>query len=83
MTQPGAIAGHQEAAQRATKLLGIFVRLSRRDGKHGYLRHLTRIEDYMRQLLPHPALADLKPFYDHLLPAVDVDGGGDASKAEP
>ena len=31
-------------AQRATKILGIFARLDRRDGKPHYLRHLPRIE---------------------------------------
>ena len=46
------------AAQRATKVAGIFVRLSLRDGKHTYLDHLPRIEDYLRRSLAHPALAD-------------------------
>ena len=30
--------------QRATKILGIFARLDRRDGKPHYLKHLPRIE---------------------------------------
>ena len=30
------------AAQRATKILGIFARLDRRDGKPQYLRHMPR-----------------------------------------
>jgi len=47
------------AAQRAAKLLGIFVRLDERDGKPGYIAHLPRIQTYMRQSLGHPALADL------------------------
>lgn len=47
------------AAQRAAKLLGIFVRLDERDGKPGYIAHLPRIQTYMRQSLCHPALADL------------------------
>ena len=34
-------------AQRATKILGIFARLSRRDGKHGYLRHMPRVSRYL------------------------------------
>jgi N-acetylmuramate 1-kinase len=45
------------AAQRKTKLLGIFVRLHRRDGKPQYLAHLPRIRDYLRRVLVHPALA--------------------------
>ncbi|MEO0384613.1 MAG: tRNA (adenosine(37)-N6)-threonylcarbamoyltransferase complex ATPase subunit type 1 TsaE [Pseudomonadota bacterium] len=55
-------------AQRNSKILGIFARLNARDGKPGYLKHLPRVEGYMRQCLTHPALADLKPFYDQLLP---------------
>ena len=35
-------------AQRATKLLGIFTRLGRRDGKRAYLQHLPRIGRYLR-----------------------------------
>ena len=48
------------SAQRATKILGIFARLNQRDGKPAYLRHLPRIEAYLRSSLAHPALADLR-----------------------
>ncbi len=51
------------ALQRATKILGIFVRLDLRDGKPDYLRHLPRIEDYVRRAIKHPALANLAEFY--------------------
>lgn len=51
------------AAQRNSKILGIFVRLDRRDGKPQYLRHLPRIRDYLHRALAHPALADLRDFY--------------------
>ncbi len=51
------------AAQRNSKILGIFVRLDRRDGKPAYLRHLPRIRDYLRRALSHPALAALRDFY--------------------
>jgi N-acetylmuramate 1-kinase len=51
------------ALQRATKILGIFVRLDQRDGKPDYLRHLPRIEDYVRRAIKHPALANLAEFY--------------------
>jgi tRNA threonylcarbamoyl adenosine modification protein YjeE len=47
------------AAQRASKILGIFVRLDERDGKPGYIAHLPRIQTYLRQSVTHPALADL------------------------
>ena len=52
------------AAQRNSKILGIFVRLDRRDGKPAYLKHLPRIRDYLRRALAHPALAGLRAFYE-------------------
>ena len=55
-------------AQRATKILGIFARLDRRDGKPQYLRHLPRIWRYLRRSLIHPALNDLKAWYDLHVP---------------
>jgi tRNA threonylcarbamoyl adenosine modification protein YjeE len=51
------------AAQRNSKILGIFVRLEKRDGKPFYLKHLPRIRDYLRRALAHPALAGLHDFY--------------------
>ncbi|MFZ1814826.1 MAG: tRNA (adenosine(37)-N6)-threonylcarbamoyltransferase complex ATPase subunit type 1 TsaE [Rhizobiaceae bacterium] len=45
------------AAQRATKILGIFVRLDERDGKPAYLRHLPRMRDYLARSLRHPSLS--------------------------
>jgi aminoglycoside/choline kinase family phosphotransferase len=51
------------AAQRATKILGIFARLDRRDGKPQYLRHIPRIWAYLRRALAHPALAQLESWY--------------------
>ncbi len=56
-------------AQRCTKILGIFTRLNRRDGKPGYLRHIPRVSDYLERNLAHPALAELKAWYDAYLPA--------------
>ncbi|MCO5081879.1 MAG: tRNA (adenosine(37)-N6)-threonylcarbamoyltransferase complex ATPase subunit type 1 TsaE [Rhizobiaceae bacterium] len=53
------------AAQRNTKILGIFVRLKERDGKPAYLKHLPRIRDYLRRALEHPALAELAGLYAH------------------
>ena len=55
-------------AQRATKILGIFVRLSSRDGKNGYMKHLPRLRHYLRRNLLHPALAELKAWYDETMP---------------
>ena len=56
-------------AQRATKILGIFVRLADRDGKPDYLRHVPRVSDYLDRNLDHPALAGLKQWFDENLPA--------------
>ncbi|GLS29777.1 hypothetical protein SAMN04488498_11043 [Mesorhizobium albiziae] len=52
------------AAQRNSKILGIFVRLYRRDGKPDYLRHLPRIRDYLRRVLVHSSLAELRALYE-------------------
>jgi aminoglycoside/choline kinase family phosphotransferase len=59
-----AIAG----AQRATKLLGLFTRLDRRDHKPQYLPHLPRIERYLVKGLGHPVLSELKAWYENHLP---------------
>lgn len=56
-------------AQRATKILGIFARLDRRDGKPHYLRHIPRIWTYLQRSLAFTALADLKAWYDEHVPA--------------
>ena len=50
-------------AQRATKILGIFARLDRRDHKPQYLRHMPRVWQYLMSAFGHPALADLKAWY--------------------
>jgi hypothetical protein len=51
------------AAQRASKILGIFARLDRRDGKPQYLRHIPRVWGYLQRSLAHPALAMLQNWY--------------------
>jgi tRNA threonylcarbamoyl adenosine modification protein YjeE len=56
-------------AQRNTKILGIFVRLSRRDGKAQYLTHLPRIWRYVERNLRNPRLASLAAWYDRYFPA--------------
>ncbi len=55
-------------AQRATKILGIFARLDKRDGKPQYLTHLPRIERYLAKNLAHPLLAPLALWYQGCLP---------------
>jgi aminoglycoside/choline kinase family phosphotransferase len=55
-------------AQRNTKIAGIFARLDKRDGKPVYLKHLPRIEAYLRRNLEHPALEELKGWYEAHMP---------------
>jgi N-acetylmuramate 1-kinase len=50
-------------AQRACKLLGIFVRLCVRDGKANYLQHLPRQKIYLRRNLQHRALEPLRKWF--------------------
>jgi tRNA threonylcarbamoyl adenosine modification protein YjeE len=56
------------AAQRASKILGIFARLDRRDGKPQYIRHIPRIWSYLQRSLAHPALAILRDWYSQNVP---------------
>jgi N-acetylmuramate 1-kinase len=55
-------------AQRATKILGIFARLDKRDGKPQYLAHLPRIEYYLAKSLSHSLLQPIKLWYQAHLP---------------
>jgi tRNA threonylcarbamoyl adenosine modification protein YjeE len=54
-------------AQRATKVLGIFARLDKRDHKPWYHAHMPRVESYLRKSLNHSALANLRGWYDEYL----------------
>jgi len=58
------------AAQRATKILGIFARLEKRDHKPQYLRHMPRVWAYLRRSLAHPALEALQSWYRVHVPAL-------------
>jgi hypothetical protein len=55
-------------AQRNTRLVGLWVRLLRRDGKAGYLQHMARTWDYLARNLAHPTLAGLRAWYDAHFP---------------
>lgn len=55
-------------AQRATKLLGIFTRLDKRDGKPAYLEHLPRAARTLNKNLAHPALASVRQWLQTHLP---------------
>jgi len=62
-------------AQRATKLLGTFTRLDRRDGKPQYLRLLPLVERRLARNLAHPLLRPLKSWFETCLPhALGEDG---------
>ena len=56
------------AAQRHAKVIGIFTRLSRRDGKPVYLGHIPRLWRLLDSALRHPALAGLAGWLDRYLP---------------
>lgn len=51
------------AAQRASKILGIFARLERRDNKPQYLRHMPRVWGYLQRALAYPGLEPLAAWY--------------------
>jgi N-acetylmuramate 1-kinase len=55
-------------AQRHAKVLGIFCRLARRDGKPVYLKHLPRLWRLMMRSLSHPDLAGLAQWMDRHIP---------------
>jgi hypothetical protein len=53
------------AAQRHTRVLGIFERLARHEGKLDYRRlHSPRVEKLLQKALQHPVLADVKTWMD-------------------
>jgi N-acetylmuramate 1-kinase len=56
------------AVQRNCKILGIFTRLWKRDGKPLYLAHLPRVWRLIEQDLGHPALAPVARWLDRWLP---------------
>ena len=56
------------AAQRASKILGIFGRLEIRDRKPQYLRHIPRVWTYLQRSLAHPSLAQLNAWYGAHVP---------------
>lgn len=50
-------------AQRHIRVLGTFMRLARRDGKPGYVRHLPRLRRMLERNLAHPALEPLAAWF--------------------
>jgi len=57
------------AAQRNTRILGVFVRLWKRDGKHGYRRFQPRMWGLLQRDLAHPALVPVRQWFDANVPA--------------
>lgn len=64
-------------AQRNVKIIGIFVRLWRRDGKPRYLDLIPRVWAMLERDLAHPALVPMAAWFDANIPAAlrDADGG--------
>lgn len=60
------------AAQRNLKIVGLFTRLCRRDGKARYLGLLPRVWAHLERDLRHPALAPLRAFVARHAPAPDA-----------
>ena len=56
------------AAQRHAKVIGIFTRLCRRDGKALYLRHIPRVWRLLEGALADPALAPVARWFAAHLP---------------
>jgi len=69
-------------AQRATKVLGIFARLNKRDGKSQYLRHIPRVWDYLMRALEHPSLSAIKGWYQTNVPPPANTPGSNAAEPE-
>ncbi|SFR96312.1 aminoglycoside phosphotransferase family protein [Sphingomonas jatrophae] len=55
-------------AQRNAKILGIFTRLWKRDGKPAYLGYQPRVWRYLERDLAHPALAPVRAWFDANVP---------------
>lgn len=55
-------------AQRNAKIIGIFTRLWKRDGKARYLDFLRRMWGLLERDLEHPGLAPLKHWFDTTVP---------------
>jgi aminoglycoside/choline kinase family phosphotransferase len=72
LAKPGAefeAAYHLLGVQRNLKILGIFTRLWKRDGKPRYRAFQTRVWSYVERSLAHPALAPARAWMDAHVPA--------------
>jgi N-acetylmuramate 1-kinase len=65
-------------AQRNAKIVGIFVRLWKRDGKPRYLDYIPRVWRLLERDLMHPALAPVAQWFDaHIPQELRAAGGGE------
>lgn len=64
------------AAQRNLRILGVFARLIREEGKDKYLRFMPRVWSYLMMDLEHPMLSELKATVLDQLPAPHQAGFG-------
>ena len=62
------VAYHVLGAQRNAKIVGIFTRLWKRDGKPRYPALCPRVWGYLNRDLDHPALAPVKAWFDATIP---------------
>jgi aminoglycoside/choline kinase family phosphotransferase len=63
-------------AQRNAKIVGIFVRLWKRDGKPRYLSLIPRVWALLERDLAHPALLPVAQWFDANIPAELREAGG-------
>lgn len=70
VADPARFRAHYEilGAQRNTKILGIFTRLWKRDGKDHYLALQPRVWKTLERNLAHPALAPVRAWFDAHVP---------------
>jgi N-acetylmuramate 1-kinase len=59
---------HLLAAQRHTKIAGLFIRLAQRDDKTGYLGHLPRVLGHLETALRLAGLDEIRALLDSSLP---------------
>jgi aminoglycoside/choline kinase family phosphotransferase len=70
VADPDLFRAHYEilGAQRNSKILGIFTRLWKRDGKPHYLPLQPRVWSYLERNLAHPALSPVRRWFDDHVP---------------
>lgn len=68
-TDAFAAAAAVMAAQRHARVIGVFARLWKRDGKPRYLPHIPRVWHLLERALLQPQLAPLREWFDRHAPA--------------